>query len=63
MNFYDYEKSIKQLLKANIAEQLFNTNIHAKIKADEDLMLQKVLELDSGSIIDQEESSRIKASN
>lgn len=63
MNFYDYEKSIKQFLKANIAEQLFNTNIHAKIKADEDLMLQKVLELDSGSIIEQEESSRIKASN
>ncbi|HDZ04602.1 S41 family peptidase [Maribacter sp.] len=62
MNFYDYEKSIKQFLKANIAEQLFNTNIHAKIKADEDLMLQKVLELDGG-IIKQEESSEIKANN
>ncbi|WP_419214245.1 S41 family peptidase [Maribacter sp. X9] len=46
MNFYDYEDSIKLYLKAGIAEQLFNTNIHAKIKADEDSMLKKVLELD-----------------
>lgn len=46
MNFYDYEDSIKLYLKAAIAEQLFNTNIYAKIKADEDSMLQKVKELD-----------------
>lgn len=46
MNFYEYEDSIKQYLKAGIAEQLFNTNIHAKIKANKDPMLQKVLELD-----------------
>ena len=46
MNFYDYEDSIKTYLKAGIAEQLFNTNVHAKIKAHEDTMLQKVLELD-----------------
>lgn len=50
MNFYEYEKSIKRFLKASIAEQLFNSNIHAKIKADEDLMLQKVLELDSSVV-------------
>lgn len=62
MNFYDYEDSIKRFLKANIAEQLFNTNIHAKIKADEDLMLQKVLELDGG-VITQEESAEINANN
>ncbi|MDO6470885.1 S41 family peptidase [Maribacter sp. 1_MG-2023] len=62
MNFYDYEQSIKRFLKANIAEQLFNTNIHAKIKADEDLMLQKVLELDGGGI-QQQESGEIKANN
>ncbi|MDF4201646.1 S41 family peptidase [Maribacter sp. SA7] len=62
MNFYDYEQSIKRFLKANIAEQLFNTNIHAKIKADEDLMLQKILELDGG-VIQQEESAEINASN
>ncbi|WP_076547943.1 S41 family peptidase [Maribacter ulvicola] len=59
MNFYDYEESIKRFLKANIAEQLFNANIHAKIKADEDLMLQKVLELDNG-IAQQKESTEIK---
>ncbi|MEP2278892.1 S41 family peptidase [Maribacter sp.] len=62
MNFYDYEQSIKRFLKANIAEQLFNTNIHAKIKADEDLMLQKILELDGG-VIQQEEAAEINASN
>ncbi len=62
MNFYDYEKSIKQFLKANIAEQLFNTNIHAKIKADEDLMLKKVLELDDAGI-QQRESGEIKTNN
>ncbi|TDT46522.1 carboxyl-terminal processing protease [Maribacter spongiicola] len=62
MNFYDYEQSIKRYLKANIAEQLFNTNIHAKIKADDDLMLQKVLELD-GAGIQQQVSSKIKANN
>lgn len=62
MNFYDYEQSIKRFLKANIAEQLFNTNIHAKIKADEDLMLQKVLELDGGGI-QQQEFGEIKANN
>ncbi|MDP5061929.1 MAG: S41 family peptidase [Maribacter sp.] len=62
MNFYDYEQSIKRYLKANIAEQLFNTNIHAKIKADDDLMLQKVLELD-GAGIQQQASGVIKAIN
>jgi carboxyl-terminal processing protease len=62
MNFYDHEQSIKRFLKASIAEQLFNTNIHAKIKADEDPMLQKVLELDS-NVVQQQESSLIKANN
>ncbi len=62
MNFYGHENSIKLFLKANIAEQLFNTNIHAKIKADEDLMLQKVLELDGGGI-EQQESGAIKTYN
>ncbi|TLP75872.1 S41 family peptidase [Maribacter sp. ACAM166] len=62
MNFYDYEYSIKRFLKASIAEQLFNANIHAKIKADEDAMLQKVLELDSEKI-QQKEAGLIKAQN
>ncbi|MDO1513087.1 S41 family peptidase [Maribacter confluentis] len=62
MNFYDYESSIKRFLKASIAEQLFNTNIHAKIKADEDAMLQKVLELDNARKW-QNKTAQIKASN
>lgn len=62
MNFYDYEDSIKKYLKAGIAEQLFNTNIHAKIKADEDQMLQKVLELDR-KIVEQQPSGTIKGTN
>lgn len=62
MNFYKHEQSIKLFLKANIAEQLFNTNIHAKIKSDEDLMLQKVLELNGGGI-EQQESGEIKTYN
>lgn len=62
MNFYEYESSIKRFLKASIAEQLFNTNIHAKIKADEDAMLKKVLELDN-TIIQQQEAELIKKSN
>ena len=62
MNFYDYEDSIKIYLKAGIAEQLFNTNIHAKLKADEDPMLQKVLELDQ-NLIEQQEATSIKSKN
>jgi len=62
MNFYDFEPSIKRFLKASIAEQLFNTNIHAKIKADEDSMLKKVLELDNDMIL-KKESESINANN
>ncbi|WP_405385041.1 S41 family peptidase [Maribacter sp. LLG6340-A2] len=62
MNFYDYESSIKRFLKASIAEQLFNTNIHAKIKADEDAMLQKVLELDNAKKW-QNNTAQVKAKN
>lgn len=47
MSFYDYEASIKLYLKAALAEQLFNANVHAKIKSIEDPMLNKVLEIDN----------------
>ncbi|MGI9550161.1 MAG: S41 family peptidase [Aurantibacter sp.] len=47
MNFYDYEDSIKLYLKAALAEQLFDANLHAKIKSSEDPMLRQVLELDN----------------
>lgn len=50
MNFYDYEDSIKLYLKAALAEQLFDANLHAKIKSSEDPMLQQVLELDNPAV-------------
>ena len=46
LQFYDFEDSIKQYLKAALADQLFDPNIYAKIKSQEDTMLKKVIELD-----------------
>lgn len=54
LSFYDYEDHIKQYLKASLAEQLFSPNLHAKIKGNSDAMLQKVLELDMPTIIQNE---------
>ncbi|WP_422082573.1 S41 family peptidase [Ulvibacterium sp.] len=62
MNFYDFEDRIKLYLKAGLAEQLFGPNIHAKIKADADAMLQEVLELDRPTIR-QGEAEKIEARN
>ncbi len=62
MNFYDYESPIKIYLKAALAEQLFGTNVHAKIKSSEDAMLNKVLELDN-PIFKQEDAEAIEANN
>lgn len=62
MNFYDFEDRIKLYLKAALGEQLFGSNIHAKIKADADAMLQEVLELDR-PIIRQGDAERIEAKN
>ena len=62
MNFYDFEDSIKLYLKAALAEQLFNKDIHAKIKSSEDAMLQKVIQLDSPPV-KQEEAEAIEANN
>ncbi|WP_281541963.1 S41 family peptidase [Maribacter aestuarii] len=50
MSFYDYEDNIKLYLKAALAEQLFDANIHAKIKSSEDPMLKKVLQLDNPTV-------------
>ena len=47
LRFYDFEETIKQYLKAALAEQLFDPNIYAKIKSQEDAMLKKVISLDS----------------
>jgi carboxyl-terminal processing protease len=62
MNFYDFEDSIKLYLKAALADQLFNEDIHAKIKSSEDAMLQKVLELDNPPV-KQGEAAAIEANN
>lgn len=62
MNFYDYEDSIKLYLKAALAEQLFDSNLHAKIKSSEDAMLHQVLELDN-PVVKQGEAEEIEANN
>lgn len=62
MSFYDFEDRIKLFLKAALGEQLFGPNTHAKIKADADTMLQKVLELDRPTIR-QGEAEKIEARN
>lgn len=62
MNFYDFEDNIKLYLKASLAEQLFDANMHAKIKSAEDPMLLKVLELDNPTI-KQGEAEAIESQN
>lgn len=46
LEFYDYEEMIKLYLKANLAEQLYSPNLHAKIKGQADPMLKEVLRVD-----------------
>ncbi len=46
LDFYAYEEMIKLYLKASIAEQLFSSNLHAKIKGKADRMLKEVLKVD-----------------
>jgi len=62
MNFYDYEDNIKLYLKAALAEQLFDANLHAKIKSSEDPMLREVLELDN-PVVKQGEAEAIESNN
>lgn len=54
LNFYDYENQIKLYLKAALAEQLYNSNLYAKIKGQTDPMLKKVIMLDNPAIQDNE---------
>ncbi|RKN82614.1 S41 family peptidase [Ulvibacterium marinum] len=62
MNFYDFEDRIKLYLKAALGEQLFGPNVHAKIKAAADAMLQEVLELDRPTIR-QGDAEKIESQN
>ena len=50
LDFYQYEDMIKLYLKANLAEQLFSSNLHAKIKGSADPMLKEVLTVDQPTI-------------
>ncbi len=62
MDYYAHEERIKLYLKASLAEQLFDADLYAKIKSKEDAMLQKVLELDSPAV-SQEEAEAIESQN
>ena len=62
INYYDFEDKIKLYLKGALAEQLFTSNLNAKIKATSDSMLQKVLELDLPTI-HQKEKKQIEFNN
>lgn len=62
MDFYGNQESIKLYLKAAMADQLFDANVHARIKGSKDAMLQKVLELDNPAV-KQEEETTIKSVN
>ena len=57
LDFYGYEDRIKLYLKASLAEQLYSPNLHAKIKASSDDMLQKVMELDTPTLVPGESTS------
>ncbi|MBT8321495.1 MAG: peptidase S41, partial [Eudoraea sp.] len=46
LDFYAYEEIIKLYLKANLAEQLYSPNLHARIKGLADPMLKEVLRAD-----------------
>ncbi len=46
LNFYDHELKLKLYLKAALAEQLFSSNLQARISGKEDPMLIKLLELE-----------------
>jgi len=62
MNFYEYEANIKLYLKAALAQQLFDENLHAKIKSSQDPMLKEVLALDK-PFVRQGEAEAIETNN
>lgn len=51
MDFYDYQAPMKTYIKAALAEQLYGTNVYAKIKSTEDAMLLEVLRLDNPALV------------
>ncbi|WP_298474716.1 S41 family peptidase [uncultured Maribacter sp.] len=63
MNFYDLEGGIKLYLKAALADQLYGPNVYAKIKSVEDPMLNKVLQLDNPSLVQNIEEQETEEQN
>jgi carboxyl-terminal processing protease len=51
MNFYDFEDKLKRYLQAARAEQLFSANLQAQIRAYDDPMLQKVVEMEAPALL------------
>lgn len=45
----NYQDQINRILKASIAQQLFDSNVYESILNEEDFMIKKVLELDAAS--------------
>jgi carboxyl-terminal processing protease len=62
LNFYDYDTQIKLYLKAALAEQLYDSNLYAKIKGQTDPMLKKVIMLDN-PVDKRDESTTIESQN
>lgn len=57
MNFYDYEDLLKAHIKAAIAEQLFSPDLKAQILGASDSVLQKVIEMDTPSLVSRKPDS------
>jgi carboxyl-terminal processing protease len=47
INFNDYSNQLKTVIKANIGQQLYGSNVFESILNQDDAMLQKVLELEN----------------
>ncbi|MGB5555838.1 MAG: S41 family peptidase [Flavobacteriaceae bacterium] len=62
IDFYANEAQIKVYVKAALAEQLFDSNVYAKIKSSADPMLKRVLELDN-PVLEQSEAIEIESKN
>lgn len=52
LDFYAYEELLKTHIKAAIAEQLFSTDLKARILAPTDAMLREVVQLDRPSLVE-----------
>jgi carboxyl-terminal processing protease len=49
IHFENYQDQINRILKASIAQQLYGSNTYEAILNEEDIMIKKVLEMETGS--------------